>query len=1020
MRQPSEKGITLYQSIVDLLPHGVICQDQNGNILTINAQAEHLLGLTREQLSPHTIHWGNLLCDNQQQPYNTHNHPALLALKKNRPVHHESCVIKSQRWLSIDSIPINTDGSPAVLSTLTDITELKQREEQAQSSLFKLSAIERINHISLDAETVEEMLEQALEELLATFNCDRAALLYPCNPDADSFSIPYEQTRPEWPGAKAQSRSVPMGSHTSELLLISLNSPQPLCFGGQNELPVPSEIKHHFHILSQMVMTLHPKFGDPWALIIHHCTEEHLFNDEERWLFNEIGSRITNTLSNLIDLRNLRENEERYRSLVENAPDALFVLDATSHQLVDVNKNSCTLFGMRRSELLEIETYRLNPINQPNGLNSAKQFQHFIDQTLAGQQPVFEWVFINTDNRRLECEVRLIQIPNNKELLVRGSIIDISERKRKEAHMRQLSRALQQTADAITITDKYGVIEYVNPSFEAITGYSSAEVVGQTPQILSSQKHPPEFYQKLWRTISAGETFSDTITNKKKDGTLFHEEKTITPLKDDNGNITHFIATGRDITERINTQERLLHLAHHDLLTDLPNRGSFNERLQMEVKHAHRKERRVAVLFIDLDRFKIINDTLGHDVGDQVLQTAAVRLVNGLRASDTVARLGGDEFAILLPEIASTDEVTMITEKLLLELAKPLYINERELFISASIGISLYPDDSVDPRILVKHADMAMYRAKSMGRNTYRFFSAELSNRADERLTLESNLRRALEREEFCLHYQPQISFNTGRITGVEALLRWQQPGQGLTPPDQFIPILEETGLIIEVGEWVARNACQQLRHWHDAGYPIRMAINVSSRQFNDKRLEERVQKAIQQSGVPATAIELEITESLLMQNPSRTEQTLKNFAQMGINLAIDDFGVGYSSLSYLRRFPLNTLKIDRAFVNDITTDPDDAAIITTIIAMAKALKLATVAEGVETQAQLDFLRALHCDTVQGYLFSKPVLPAEIDTLLTQYNGITEPQKEKGRAGVSPARPATNNLPGIIGLSDQA
>jgi diguanylate cyclase (GGDEF)-like protein/PAS domain S-box-containing protein len=831
LRQLPETENTLYQAIIDLLPHGVICQDHDGEIIAINPRAEALLGLSAAQLHhhPQARLWGGILCDAQQRPYDNTNHPALLALAHGSAVRRQGALADGKRWLAIESHPQQVRGSRHVFSTLTDITTLKEQARQIEADLEKIAASERLNHT-------------------------------------------------------------------------------------------------------------------------------------------------------------LRESEERYRSLVENAPDALFVLDATSQQLVDVNKNSCALFGKRRNELFELDYHRLSPIQQPNGQDSVQQFQHYIDQAVAGEQPVFEWSYLNGDGERVPCEVRLLRLPGTQQILIRGSIIDISERKRNEAHMRKLSRALQQTADAIAITDKQGTIEYVNPSFEATTGYSSAEAVGQTPHILSSKKHSKEFYERLWRTIQSGETFCEVITNKKKDGTLFHEEKTITPLKDDNGNITHYIATGRDISERINTQERLQHLAHHDILTNLPNRASFNERLNLEVKRAHRSKQRIAVLFIDLDRFKIINDTLGHDVGDMVLQNTAERLVNNLRASDTVARLGGDEFAILLPEIVHIDEVAMIADKLLLDLAKPFFLDERELFISASIGISLYPDDSDDPRILVKHADMAMYRAKNMGRNTYEFFSEELSNKADERLSLETSLRRALEREEFRLHYQPQVSLASGRITGVEALLRWQHPEHGLTPPDQFIPILEETGLIVEVGEWVARTACQQLRRWHAAGHPIRLAINVSSRQFNDERLEERIFGAIDQSGVAATFIELEITESLLMQNPGKTQQTLRNFAKRGIDLAIDDFGVGYSSLSYLRRFPLDTLKIDRAFVNDITTNPDDAAIVSTIIAMAKTLKLATVAEGVETQEQLDFLKGQQCETMQGYLFSKPVEPEVIDRLLAQHN----------------------------------
>jgi diguanylate cyclase (GGDEF)-like protein/PAS domain S-box-containing protein len=991
LQQSPERKEALYQSIFDLLPHGVICQNHQGEIITLNPKAEELLGLTAAELKDHpqASLWGGVLFDGQQHPYDSSNHPALLALRLGERVRQNNIVIGGHTWLSVESTPRDAPHAVdncCVLSTLTDITALKEKSDQTQVNLHKLAAIERINRISLGADTLEEMLERSLQELLSIFDCDRAALLYPCDPTISAISVVMEKTKPEWPGALALNAEIPVDHAAAEALRAVLDSPVPLCFDNNSCQPIPEEIHKKFSIRTQMVMALYPRVGSPWALTIHHCAKDHSFSADEVWLFNELGNRVAIALSSLLSLRNLRESEERYRTLVENAPEALFVLDAASQRLIDVNKNSCTLFGMRRSELFEIDYHRLSPIYQPNGQHSAQQFQLYIDQAIAGRQPVFEWSYLNGDNERIPCEVRLLKLPDTKQTLIRGSIIDISERKRNEEHMRKLSRALQQTADSITITDKYGAIEYVNPSFEAVTGYSSAEAIGQTPNILSSKKHDKGFYERLWATIKSGEVFCDVITNRKKDGTLFHEEKTITPLKDDNGNITHYIATGRDITERINTQERLQYLAHHDILTDLPNRTSFSERLYLEVRRAQRSRQRVAIFFIDLDRFKIINDTLGHDVGDMVLQTTAERLVNNLRASDTVARLGGDEFAILLPEIEAVDEVAMIAEKLLLDLAKPMYLSERELYISASIGISLYPDDSDDPRILVKHADMAMYRAKNMGRNTYEFFSEELSTKAIEHLTLETSLRRALEREEFRLYYQPQVSLRSGKITGVEALLRWEQPGVGLTPPTNFIPILEETGLIVEVGEWVARTACKQLKHWHDAGYAIRMAINVSSRQFNDERLEERIRAIIDDSGINPAFLELEITESLLMQNPGKTEQTLKQFSDMGIDLAIDDFGVGYSSLSYLRRFPLDTLKIDRAFVNDIISNPDDAAIVNTIIAMAKTLKLAVIAEGVETQEQLDFLKGHHCDTMQGYLFSKPVPPEQIDRLLEQNN----------------------------------
>ncbi len=683
------------------------------------------------------------------------------------------------------------------------------------------------------------------------------------------------------------------------------------------------------------------------------------------------------------ELKTLREREERYRTLVESAPEAIFVVDVDTGTIVEVNKNACELFNMNREELYDISYLELSPTYQKTGGLSSDVFQEHISDALSGKTVVYEWEHINTNGQLLLCETTLVKLPTKNRTLLRGSVIDIRKRKRAEKQMYKLSRALQQTADSIVITNQYGIIEYVNPAFEKTTGYTSEEALGKTPSIVKSNKHDEDYYKNLWETIKSGKVFTTIITNQKKDGSYYHEEKTITPLTDDNGNITHFIASGRDITERIHTQERLEYLAHHDALTDLPNRTEFSERLQDETVRSIRYNTKFAVFFADLDRFKIINDTLGHDIGDDVLKTAAERIINNIRGSDIVARLGGDEFAIILTNIKAAEEAGKVANKIIQAISQPMYIKEHELFISSSIGISIFPDDSNTPDTLVKHADIAMYRAKNQGRNNYQFFSKEMSTRAVQRLSMETDLRRALEREEFQLYYQPQLETQSGKIIGTEALLRWHHPQKGIIPPNEFIPILEETGLIIPVGDWVARTACHQLREWHDAGHALRASINVSSLQFNDPNFEERLANIIQETEIPNHSLELELTESLLMRSTGHTELTLKHFSEMGIQIAIDDFGVGYSSLSYLRRFPVDKLKIDRSFVRDITTDPDDAAIIITIIAMAKTLKLEIVAEGVETQEQLEFLQQFDCNVYQGFLFSRAV-PAEEFTVLLQ------------------------------------
>jgi diguanylate cyclase (GGDEF)-like protein/PAS domain S-box-containing protein len=429
--------------------------------------------------------------------------------------------------------------------------------------------------------------------------------------------------------------------------------------------------------------------------------------------------------------------------------------------------------------------------------------------------------------------------------------------------------------------------------------------------------------------------------------------------------------------EKYRDQETLATMAYYDVLTGLPNRVLLLDRLRQAVIEAGRHERLVALLFLDLDRFKNINDTLGHEMGDLMLQNVAKRLQECVRPGDTVARPGGDEFIILLADVAHVDDVSRVAQKITDVFSLPFEIGGRELFMTCSIGISLYPFDDCDIETLYRNADAAMYHAKDEGRNNFQFYSAEMNSQSLKRLTLETALRRALERDEFRLYYQPQIDVKTGRIIGAEALIRWQHPELGLVPPLEFIPLAEETGLIVPIGEWVLRTACTQARAWQDAGLVLsRVAVNLSARQFRQPLLLDMITAALRQTGLAPERLEIELTESLVMQNVNRTIEVLQGLKRMGVSVAVDDFGTGYSSLSYLQRLPIDAIKIDRSFIEHIPGNPDDAAIATAIIALAKSLELTVVAEGVETQEQLNFLRHHDCDTAQGYYFARP-LPAE-------------------------------------------
>jgi diguanylate cyclase (GGDEF)-like protein/PAS domain S-box-containing protein len=570
---------------------------------------------------------------------------------------------------------------------------------------------------------------------------------------------------------------------------------------------------------------------------------------------------------------------------------------------------------------------------------------------------------------------------------IHGGSADIDVEKRTREQLRLLANVFEHSGEAIVVTDAQNRIVSINESFSRLTGYGGTEVHGRNPRILSAGRTSHAEYEDMWSSINAKGGWQGEIWDKRKDGSCYPKWLTISTLHDEQGRITHYIGSFTDISERKDAERQILHLAHHDTLTGLANRFSLHQRLDQAVALARRDDRCLAVLFIDLDRFKAINDSLGHPMGDRLLIEVSQRLRASVRDSDVVARFGGDEFVIVMTDIAdgNVGQISSLAGKILRRLSKPYDIAGRELRSTPSIGISVFPNDGADVDTLLKNADMAMYHAKSLGRANFQFFAPSMNEAAAERADLEGALRRAIDDGQLLLHFQPQVDASSGRIVCLEALARWQHPQRGLIPPNKFIPLAEESGLIEPLGRWVLDAACRQLWWLNSQGWTgVRMAVNLSARQLKQDDLIPWIEQLLAVHGVRAADLELEITESVAMENPEAMIGILRRLRELGVTLAIDDFGTGYSSLAYLKLLPIQRLKLDRSFVSDIESDHNDAIICSATIALAHSLGLEVVAEGVETEAQYSFLRYLGCDLIQGYYFSRPLAAAVVEDFLKQ------------------------------------
>ena len=675
--------------------------------------------------------------------------------------------------------------------------------------------------------------------------------------------------------------------------------------------------------------------------------------------------------------RKLVQREELFRLISENAADLIAVVDMQGNRIYNSLSYEKVL-GYSAEELRSSSSFEhIHPEDRERVKEAAAEARR------TGIGRPMEYRFRHKDGtwRVLESTASVIRNSEgdpDKLVIVNR---DMTERAKSDERVRLWARVLDQSGEGIFICDPQERILIVNTAFEQLTGFSAADAVGKTPRFLQSERQDRAFYMDMWKTVLETGAWRGEIWNRRKGGEIYAEWLSISAIYDSQGAVTHYIGIFSDITAHKQAAERIAHLAHYDALTDLPNRVLLMDRLNQMMKSAERRKSKVAVFFIDLDRFKDVNDPLGHQAGDLLLQTVAKRFSSVMRAEDTLARIGGDEFVAIFQGIHDGQDAAIIAKELFFCLKEPVALSGHEVTVTVSMGISLYPDDATDGEEMIRNADAAMYQAKGAGRNTFQFYTSDLNQHTLEMLSMESGLRRAIERQEFVLYYQPQVDIASGCVIGAEALIRWNHPDFGLVMPGKFISIAEERGLIASIGNWTIDEAARQAAIWQSNGTPIRIAVNVSAIQFRQKDFVEQLANKIQKHGIAPAQFEIELTERIIMRDAKITIDILERLHKMGFQLAIDDFGTGYSSLGYLRRFPIDRIKIDQSFVKDEKAGP----IITAIIGLARGFELKVIAEGVETKKQLELLREQGCDEAQGFLFSPALAPEKFEKFVREW-----------------------------------
>ncbi len=880
----------------------------------------------------------------------------------------------------------DSKGQTKTIGAVRDITDQVKADQAIRDSekrLRKLNNVllEMANLDMRDCESVQKMIMKTTEASARALGIQQASIwLFNEEKTSLHLSQMYHQDK------KDRSEELELKTDTYPIYFDALNHYRTIAAHDAPNDPRTKEFASNYlstyNISSMLDAVIRSGNQIKGVLCCEHVGEKRHWALEEQNFASSMADLVALSMETCERNKAVKEKSQFLRILEASLNEIyIFHVDTFSIQYVNFGVMSNTGYSKSRIEsmtFLEIQSEL-----------KERKFRRLIKPLVEMKQDkvVFQSGHIRADGSVYPVEIYLQYMDQGIEKVFVAAVLDITLRKQAEEKLRLASSVFDSTLEAIMITDVSGIIQSVNPAFTAITGFQPEEAYGRTPRILKSGRHDLKFYKSFWKSIIHDHHWQGEIWNRRKNQEIYPSWLNISAIKNDEGKVTRFVSVFSDITKIKQSEEQLNFLAYHDSLTGLPNRLLFQDRLHQAISYADRHNQLVGLIFLDLDRFKLINDTLGHDIGDLVLQEVTERLKCCIRESDTIARLGGDEFTIILPNVRHEKNVSKVAKETLERMAKVFTLEGHELFVSASIGISIYPQDSADQETLIKNADLAMYHAKDQGRNNYQSYNDTMTKTSIHKLKLGTSLRQALKKDEFVLYYQPQIDLSTGQVMAMEVLTYWNHQ-DGQIPPGDFIPLTEETSLILPISEWILEKACIQNKAWQDKGLRhVSIAINLSVIQFQQENLLEVIDTTLEKTGLDPHFLELEITESVLIQKMEKTIFLLEELKKRGVQIAINDFGMGYSSFNYLKRLPIDKLKIDRSFIEHVASDQDEAAITKAIISLGHDMNLQVVAVGLETREQMDFLSQYSCDRAQGYYFSRPLLPDQlIDILDRQFS----------------------------------